>query len=178
MFEWTGAEDAEQQPWLAYAHMDVVPCPNAGAWAHPPFDGVVAPDPRTGEPCVWGRGAIDLKNMCCGWLEAIEDLLAQGFAPRRTLFLALGHDEEIGGLNGAREIAKWLVNERGLPERGAELTLALGSFEEMDHPSITSLTASRTARTLSVLSTSSMLAMRFCKGDGRADLPEMTLQFA
>ena len=68
-----------------------------------PFGGEVHVD-EEGRECVWGRGAIDLKHMCCGWLEALEDLLRQGHKPRRTLFLGLGHDEEVGGVRGAQQV--------------------------------------------------------------------------
>ena len=48
-----------------------------------------------GRPCVWGRGAIDDKHLCLGWLEALEDLLRRNYVPKRSFFLALGHDEEV-----------------------------------------------------------------------------------
>ena len=38
-------------------------------------------------------------------LEAVEDLLASGYVPRRTVFLLFGHDEEVGGEAGARQTA-------------------------------------------------------------------------
>ena len=46
-------------------------------------------------------------------LEAVEMLLAEGFRPRRTVHLAFGHDEEVGGIRGAREIAA-LLRQRGV----------------------------------------------------------------
>jgi carboxypeptidase PM20D1 len=59
------------------------------------------------------------KAAVVGLLEAVEMLLAEGLRPARTLLLAYGHDEEVGGGGGAREIA-------GLLERrGIELEMVL-----------------------------------------------------
>ena len=44
-------------------------------------------------------------------LEAVEELLKNGFIPERTIFLAFGHDEEIGGQNGAEPIAEYFKSE-------------------------------------------------------------------
>ena len=89
-------------PILFLAHLDVVPVPDAAQWRHPPFDGRVA-DGR-----IHGRGAIDDKNNVLALLEVCEYLLQQGVRPRRSLYLAFGHDEEVGGLHGARRIAEHL----------------------------------------------------------------------
>jgi carboxypeptidase PM20D1 len=76
--------------------MDVVPVEAAteAQWAYPPFEGVIA------DGHIWGRGAMDDKSSVLGILEAAEILLAEGFQPRRTVYLAFGHDEEIGGKAG------------------------------------------------------------------------------
>ena len=42
--------------------------------------------------------------------EAVESLLAEGFAPERTVLLAFGHDEEVGGEQGAVAIAELLAS--------------------------------------------------------------------
>ena len=60
-----------------------------------------------------GRGAIDNKSAVLGTLEAVEMLLAEGFQPARTVHLAYGHDEEVGGGAGAREIAA-VLKARGV----------------------------------------------------------------
>ena len=44
---------------------------------------------------VWGRGAIDLKSNVVAILHAVNQLAAYGFRPRRSFFVALGHDEEV-----------------------------------------------------------------------------------
>jgi carboxypeptidase PM20D1 len=104
LYTWEG-RDRDLAPVLLAAHLDVVPVPaeTEASWTHPPFDGVVA------DGHVWGRGAMDDKVSVFGALEAVESLLAEGFAPRRTVYLAFGHDEEIGGVNGAARIAALLA---------------------------------------------------------------------
>ena len=62
---------------------------------------------------VWGRAAIDNKHNLLMQLSAIEMLLTQGFKLRRTVFFAYGHDEEVGGTDGAQKIAESLI-ERGI----------------------------------------------------------------
>ncbi|KAF6251333.1 hypothetical protein COO60DRAFT_635459 [Scenedesmus sp. NREL 46B-D3] len=72
-------------------------------WQHPPFSGAVA------DGHVWGRGALDIKGAAMGLLEAATALLQEGFQPRRTLLIALGHDEEVGGAKGAAQMAALLA---------------------------------------------------------------------
>lgn len=76
-------------------------------WQQRPFAGHIA------EGFVWGRGAIDNKSAVVGTLEAVEMLLAEGFQPARTVYLAYGHDEEGGGTHGAARIAE-LLKTRGV----------------------------------------------------------------
>ena len=96
LYTWQGT-DPSLPPVLLMGHMDVVPV-EAGTearWKRPPFAGAVEGG------FVWGRGSLDDKSSVLGTLEAVEMLLAEGFAPRRTVLLAYGHDEEAGG-RGAR----------------------------------------------------------------------------
>ncbi len=44
-------------------------------------------------------------------MEAVEHLLEQGFEPSRTIYLSLGHDEEVGGIHGNKLIAEWMKNQ-------------------------------------------------------------------
>jgi len=108
LYTWKGQEE-NLRPVLLLAHMDVVPVEpgSESAWMHPAFEGRIA------EGHVWGRGAWDDKASLIGIFEAIELLLEEGFTPQRTLHLAFGHDEEVGGLAGAREIAS-LLRSRGI----------------------------------------------------------------
>jgi carboxypeptidase PM20D1 len=111
LFTWTGAAPQEP-PILLLAHLDVVPAEGwAGrAWTHPPFAGTIA------DGYIWGRGALDDKAAVLGLLEAVDHLVADGFAPRRTVYLAFGHDEEIGGQEGATVIARQLAARGVRPE--------------------------------------------------------------
>jgi carboxypeptidase PM20D1 len=51
---------------------------------------------------------LDVKSGIIAQMEAVEALLKRGFQPKRTLYLAYGHDEEVGGTNGAMKIATLL----------------------------------------------------------------------
>lgn len=103
LYTWPG-RDPDLAPILLSAHQDVVPVApgTEAAWSHPAFAGVIA------DGYVWGRGALDDKVGVLGMLEAVEGLVAEGFQPRRTVYLAFGHDEEIGGDAGAEAITKRL----------------------------------------------------------------------
>lgn len=107
LYRWPGRERCA--PVLLAAHQDVVPVEpgTEGEWQHPPFSGRIA------DGAIWGRGAIDDKGSLLAILEAVEQLLADGFAPRCDVLLAFGHDEEVGGADGAAAIAGRLA-ARGL----------------------------------------------------------------
>ena len=111
IFRWQGS--TAEAPYAVYAHLDVVPPGSADGWDRPPFRGDVAAD-ASGEECVWGRGAIDDKNMVLAHLEAVEDLLEAGVSPRRDVYLLFGHDEEVGGLDGAKRVAAHLRDVSGV----------------------------------------------------------------
>ncbi len=106
LYTWKGRDDNEL-PVLLAAHMDVVPAePEPGKnWTYPPFQGRIA------DGFIWGRGTLDDKISLLGMLEAVEKLLREGFVPHRTIYIAFGHDEEIGGQRGAAKIAE-LLNAR------------------------------------------------------------------
>lgn len=100
LYTWPG-RDLELDPVALLAHQDVVPA-DAREWAHPPFEGGVA------DGWVWGRGALDMKSPLVTLFEAVEGLIKAGYQPERTLILALGHDEERGGMDGASAIVEEL----------------------------------------------------------------------
>jgi carboxypeptidase PM20D1 len=107
VYKWKG-KDAAQKPVLLYAHYDVVPVEevNRSDWKREPFGGEVA------EGYLWGRGAIDDKVSVIGILEAAEKLLAADFVPARDVYFVFGHDEEIGGNDGAAFAAKYLEEQK------------------------------------------------------------------
>jgi carboxypeptidase PM20D1 len=106
LYSWPGSDPAAQ-PIILMAHQDVVPVTPGTEkdWKHQPFAGTIA------EGAVWGRGAIDDKGSLVALFEAIEALAAQGFQPKRTIYLVSGHDEEVGG-SGAAAVAKVLAAEK------------------------------------------------------------------
>lgn len=114
LYTWQG-QDAAAPPFLLLAHQDVVPVEpgTEGAWQHPPFSGDVDGG------FVWGRGTLDDKNSVVGILEGVERLVRAGYKPRRTIYLAFGHDEEAIGSAGAGAIAATLK------QRGVRLAFVL-----------------------------------------------------
>src|SRR5262249_27635689 len=96
-------------PIVLLSHLDVVPVDPGSeeAWHYPAFGGRVA------EGYIWGRGALDDKFGVLAILESVETLLQQRFQPRPTIYLAFGHDEEVGGERGAAQIAA-LLQSRGV----------------------------------------------------------------
>src|SRR5438309_1757037 len=111
LYEWPGS-DPSVPPIVLLAHQDVVPVEpgTETRWTEPPFEGRIAGG------YVWGRGALDDKGSLVGLCEAVEHLLGAGAKPRRTLYLAFGYDEEVGGRRGAARIAELLASRNVQPE--------------------------------------------------------------
>ena len=114
LYTWEGT-DPSLKPILISAHIDVVPVEpgTENDWDYSPFSGEIS------DGFIWGRGTLDVKQSILGVLEAVEILVAEGFIPNRTIYLAFGHDEEIGGQKGAAAISKLLV------DRGVRLEFVL-----------------------------------------------------
>ena len=100
LYTWPG-HDTTKAPIVLMAHVDVVPIePGTRAdWTHGPFSGAVA------DGQVWGRGALDDKASVVAILEALTTMIEAGERPSRTVHVAIGHDEEVGGPRGARALA-------------------------------------------------------------------------
>jgi carboxypeptidase PM20D1 len=114
LYTWEG-QDPQARPVMLMAHQDVVPIApgTEGNWHEPPFSGQVK------DGYVWGRGSWDDKGNLLAQLEAVELLLAAGYQPPRTVYLAYGADEEVGGARGAVRIAALLAS------RGVKLDFVL-----------------------------------------------------
>jgi carboxypeptidase PM20D1 len=114
LYTWQGS-DPRAAPIALLAHQDVVPvAPGTEKdWQQPPFDGVIA------DGFVWGRGSWDNKGNLYAMLEAAEQMAKQGFVPKRTVYFAFGHDEEVAGVRGAKAIAAALAS------RGVKLDFLL-----------------------------------------------------
>ena len=90
-------------------------------WDHDPFLGDIVEE--NGEKFVFGRGAIDDKHSLMGILQALDVILTKGQRPQRSFYIGFGHDEEIGGHQGAGHIAPLL--ETMLNENDEELDFLL-----------------------------------------------------
>ena len=90
-------EDQSRPALLIHGHTDVVPA-NADDWTHHPFSGEIA------DGCLWGRGAVDMKDMDAMTLAVVRERMRTGRKPPRDVVLAFLADEEAGGLYGARHL--------------------------------------------------------------------------
>lgn len=111
-----------REPILLTAHMDVVPIEEGTEqnWTYKPFSGKIS------DGYVWGRGTLDVKIQQIAILEAIEYLIKENDLPDYDIFLAFGHDEEVGGKQGALEIAEYFkekgINFRFVLDEGGAVT--------------------------------------------------------
>lgn len=87
MLKWKGKSD--KRPIVLMAHQDVVP--TEGEWKYSPFSGTIA------DGKVWGRGAMDCKNTLFITINAVEELLAEGFVPQNDVYLSYSDNEETSG---------------------------------------------------------------------------------
>jgi acetylornithine deacetylase/succinyl-diaminopimelate desuccinylase-like protein len=91
--------DASKPALVLHGHLDVVPAV-AEDWSVDPFAGEI----RDG--MLWGRGAVDMKNMDAMILSAVGALLRAGEQPERDLVLAFFADEENGGVEGSQLVVR------------------------------------------------------------------------
>ncbi|QCR19221.1 M20/M25/M40 family metallo-hydrolase [Agrococcus sp. SGAir0287] len=111
-------EDATLPALVLHGHLDVVPA-DASQWSVDPFEGVV----RDG--MLWGRGAVDMKDMVAMMLQAVRQLVRAGVRPRRRVILGFFADEEDGGAYGAH----WLVEHHPEVFAGASMAISeVGGF--------------------------------------------------
>ncbi|BDZ38339.1 M20/M25/M40 family metallo-hydrolase [Microbacterium suwonense] len=89
----------ERPALVVHGHLDVVPA-MAEDWSVDPFEGVI----RDG--MLWGRGAVDMKNMDAMILTAVADLIRAGEQPERDLILVFFADEENGGVEGSSLVVR------------------------------------------------------------------------
>ncbi len=80
-------------------HLDVVPA-NAADWSVDPFSGAIK------DGCIWGRGAVDMKNMDAMILAVIRLWAKHNYQPERTIVIVFFADEEAGGIYGSRWMAE------------------------------------------------------------------------
>ncbi len=111
-------EDTSRPGLLIHGHLDVVPA-QASDWTHDPFGGDIVDD------CVWGRGAVDMKDRDAMVLALVRQMRREGRKPPRDLVLCFLADEEAGGKLGAH----WMVDNPAEHCEGAsEAISAVGGF--------------------------------------------------
>lgn len=93
--------DDSARPLLLMSHLDVVPA-ESDKWAHPPFAAELV------DGMIWGRGAVDTKNLTAVQTMLMLLLKREGVPLKRDVILAATADEEVGGFAGMG----WLVEQR------------------------------------------------------------------
>ncbi|KAG7444330.1 carboxypeptidase S [Guyanagaster necrorhizus] len=113
VLHWQGSE-SHLKPILIAAHQDVVPVnpTSVDQLTHPPYSG------HFDGTWIWGRGSADDKADFVSQLHvlpniSVEQLLAAGFKPQRTVVFAYGIDEEASGTEGAGSLAVYLESTYG-----------------------------------------------------------------
>jgi len=88
-------ENSELPGLVVHGHLDVVPA-NADDWSVDPFAAVIK------DGAIWGRGAVDMKNMDAMILSIVRNWAKSGYKPKRDIVLAFFADEEAGSQYGSR----------------------------------------------------------------------------
>ncbi len=106
LYTWVGSEPS-LEPVLIAGHMDVATVlPGTSmSWTEKPFSGA------SKDGMIWGRGTLDDKSFVVGLFEALEQLAASGYKPKRTVYVALSHDQMRGGELGTRGLAQALKSK-------------------------------------------------------------------
>ena len=110
LYRWKGS-DSSKKPILFMGHQDVVPASNDG-WRVDAYSGAVI------DGNLYGRGAMDCKSTMYVELQAVEELLAEGFVPPCDVYLEYSINEETGGDGAAAAM-------RHLKEKGITLALVI-----------------------------------------------------
>ena len=108
-----GSDPGRTDALLLHGHLDVVPA-EPKAWRYDPWAAEVA------DGCVWGRGAVDMKDMDAMILAVVRDRVSSGRLPARPVVVCFTADEEAGGVLGSH----WLVEHH--PEVFEGCTEAVG----------------------------------------------------
>ena len=84
---------------VVHGHLDVVPA-NAADWSVDPFSAELK------DGYIWGRGAVDMKNMDAMILATVRSWARSGYVPERDIVLAFFADEEAGSIFGSHYMVK------------------------------------------------------------------------
>ncbi|ONH28814.1 M20/M25/M40 family metallo-hydrolase [Pseudofrankia asymbiotica] len=110
--------DRDEAALLVHAHLDTVPADGAD-WILDPYSGELR------EGCLWGRGAVDMKDMVAMTLAVVRSYARSGRRPARDVVLAFVADEEAGGVHGARHLVE---NHRDLFADCSDAIGEIGGF--------------------------------------------------
>ncbi|MEO7349564.1 MAG: M20/M25/M40 family metallo-hydrolase [Terrimesophilobacter sp.] len=110
--------DSSKPGLVVHGHTDVVPA-MPDDWSVDPFGGVIK------DGMLWGRGAVDMKNMDAMMITALQDILGAGKQPSRDLVIAFFADEEAGGDYGAQYMVD---NHPELFARATEAISEVGGY--------------------------------------------------
>jgi acetylornithine deacetylase/succinyl-diaminopimelate desuccinylase-like protein len=110
--------DSSKGALVVHGHLDVVPADPAN-WTVDPFGGVIK------DGLLWGRGAVDMKNMDAMIMASLQDILGSGREPARDLVVAFLADEEAGGIEGSHYLVK---NHPHLFEGATEAISEVGGY--------------------------------------------------
>ena len=97
LLKWKGKSD--RRPMVLMAHQDVVPA-SPENWKYDPYGGTLE------DGKIWGRGAMDCKNTLFITINAVEELIAEGFVPEHDVYLSYSDCEENSGM-GAPYAVEW-----------------------------------------------------------------------
>ena len=103
---------------VVHGHLDVVPA-NADDWSVDPFSGEIK------DGYIWGRGAVDMKNMDAMIIATVREWARTGYVPERDIVLAFFADEEAGSNFGSHYMVK---NHPEVFEGCAEAVSEVGGF--------------------------------------------------
>lgn len=92
-------QDGSADAILFHAHLDVVPA-DPDEWTHHPLSGEII------DGMIWGRGAVDMKNMAAMMMSAAREMQRKNISPQRDLIFAFLADEEAGGGLGAETLVR------------------------------------------------------------------------
>lgn len=104
IYRWPGL--SKEKPLMLTAHYDVVAATDED-WEYPPFSG------HDDSERIWGRGTLDDKGSLIAIMEAANSLLEADYVPPYDIYFAFGFDEEVGGELGAKEMARYFL-ENGI----------------------------------------------------------------
>ena len=142
IFRMQGDMSDNRTPYMLCGHLDVAAIYQKKRWDYDPFLGEIRTSSCYSDYCsfaefdmedcseelfVYGRGAMDTKNVVFGVLEVLEHLVTHNIRPKRTLYIAFGHDEEIGGRAGAKYISYEMKRLLNIHNEKLEFILDEGS---------------------------------------------------